>query len=348
MKIKLNKNKITIHKRILVTFSAVLFVSYMLTAVFFNITMRIIEWREDLETVMAQYVFGRANIVLIVLVSAVFLVAVIATLFLSNSITRPIEKLRTYALGIGNGDFSTNDFEFNEQELEDLNLALNKSVKQLGVYDSEQKTFFQNASHELRTPLMSIKCYAEGILFDVMDTKQAADTILQETDKLSDLVTDLLYIAKIDNITTAYERESTNLTELLRECAQRQQAMAEKRELKFNFDFGSEEINYSCVRDLVSRACDNMLSNAIRYASSEITLSCHRLTNCIEIRVSDDGEGIDAETLPHVFERFYKGKGGHTGVGLSIVKSIAQQHNGQVRAENRADGGANFVMTLPL
>jgi len=290
---------------------------------------------------------GRASLIMFILTGIMFVMAVIVTYFLSNSITRPIEKLCGFALNIGHGDFTPNDFEFNETELEDLNNALNKSVKQLGVYDSEQKMFFQNASHELRTPLMSIKCYAEGINIGLMEPEKASETILQETDKLSELVTDLLYIAKIDNITTAYAIAEANLTEIIRNSANRQRAVADKRRIGFIFDFGEDVMLYECVSDLMSRAVDNLISNAIRYAASEIVLSCHKKANQIIISVADDGNGIDPDVLPHVFERFYKGKGGNHGIGLSIAKSIADQHNGYIKAENSNNGGAVFTISLP-
>ena len=92
---------------------------------------------------------------------------------------------------------------------------------------------------------------------------------------------------------------------------------------------------------------DNLLSNAVRYAASEITLSCHNRGDCVEICVSDDGAGIAPEAIPHVFERFYKGVGGNHGIGLSIVKSIAEQHKGSVTAKNASSGGAVFTITLP-
>jgi len=288
-----------------------------------------------------------------------FFVAVIVTYLLSNSITRPIEKLVAFASGMGKGDFTPNDFEFNEVELEDLNAALNKSVTQLGAYDKEQKTFFQNASHELRTPLMSIKVYAEGISFGYMDPKTASETILQETDKLSELVNDLLYIAKMDNITAAHTKKSIDLPALIRECASRQQAVADKNQITFHFGFDSEDISYVCLPEQISRAMDNLISNALRYAKSEILLSCRKISrkdtgkntdeteNTIEITVADDGDGIALDILPHIFERFFKGKGGNTGIGLSIVKSIIEQHNGDIKAENTPNNGAIFTVTLP-
>ena len=324
----------------------------MLTGIIFNLAIRFRV--DDYSLLLGQNVYddtsgiiGRAGVILFVLIGVMFIMAVIITYFLSNSITKPIEKISAFALNIGNGDFTPNDFEFGEKELEDLNTALNKSAKQLAVYDSEQKAFFQNVSHELRTPLMSIKCYAEGISFDVMNPKEASETILHETDKLSDLVTDLLYIAKIDNITTVYTTGELELAELIRGCAERQQVVADKNHIKFSFDFADGGIRYDGVGELLSRAVDNLISNAIRYAASEITLSCKRQGNSVQIRVADDGKGIAPEAIPHVFERFYKGADGNNGIGLAIVKSIVEQHKGRITAENSANGGAVFTITLP-
>jgi len=293
--------------------------------------------------------FGRFGIISFVLIGVMFLIAAFVTYCLANSITRPIEKLNKFALDIGKGDFNQNDFEFNEIELEELNNALNKSARQLAAYDSEQKTFFQNASHELRTPLMAIKCYAEGIAFGIMEPKAASNTILEETDKLSDLVTDLLYISKIDNISTVYTFKETDLIELIKACAVRQEVMGAKEMIKFSFDFGENSLYYECIEELLSRAIDNLLSNAIRYAKSQITLSCYKRDDCIEIGIADDGDGIDPDAVAHIFERFYKGSDGVHGIGLSIVKSIVEdQHKGYIAAENRIGGGAKFVIRLPI
>jgi len=343
-----SKKKTNLRKRILAAFSFVLFFSFMLTGILFNVLMRQFSAYESYYYIHTEQATGRASIILFILVSIIFVVAVIVTYFLSNSITRPIEKLGKFARSIGKSGFDTNNFEFRDVELENLNVALNKAVKQIKAYDSEQKDFFQNASHELRTPLMSIKCYAEGIVYGLMEPKQASETILEETDKLSELVTDLLYIAKIDNITTAYTAEKTDLIKIIKDCTARQQAIADKRQINFVYDFASSYLHCECIAELVSRAVDNLISNALRYASSEIVLTCATKGSKIQITVADDGNGIEAEVLPHIFERFYKGKGGNTGIGLSIVKSIADQHNGYVTAENASSGGAVFTLALPI
>jgi len=341
------KKKVKIRRRLLAAFSAVLFFSFAITGIFFNIALRIFAPIDDHYAVTAQNFFNRAGVTLVVLIIIMFIMAVIVTYFLANSLTRPIEKLGEFALKMGKGDFATNNFEFEEQELEDLNEALNKSVKQLGEYDSTQKTFFQNASHELRTPLMSIKCYAEGINFGIMDAKKASETILQETNKLSELVKDLLYIAKIDNITEPHTKANTNLIELIQNCAARQKVVANQENINFIFGFEEDEINIECIPELMSRAVDNLISNAIRYAAAEIVLACYKSAGCVIITVEDDGPGIESDILPHVFERFYKGKNGNTGIGLSIVQSIINQMNGQIEAENSKTGGAVFTIILP-
>jgi len=334
--------------KLLKAFSAVLFFSFLLTGVIFNIAIRALPMDgQDLYLESARLI-GRAGWIAVILMGLMFVVAVVVTYFLSNSITRPIEKLGKFALDIGRGDFTPNDFQFREKELEDLNMALNRSARQLGVYDSEQKAFFQNASHELRTPLMSIKCYAEGISFGLMEPKAASETILEETDKLSDLVTDLLYVSKIDNIATAFTAAKTDLAQLIRDTAIRQEAVAAKRQVRLSFDFDDGPIPYVCMGELIARAMDNLISNAIRYAASEVVLSCRKKPGRIEIRVADNGAGIAPDLLPRIFERFFKGADGNHGIGLAIVKTIIEQHGGRITAENGDRGGAVFTISLPI
>ena len=287
------------------------------------------------------------NFFLILLVCVMFFITVVVTFFLSNSITRPIKKLSAMALNIGRGDFTPTDLKFQDAEFENLNTALNKTAKQLGLYDSEQKSFFQNVSHELRTPLMSIQCYAEGISLGLMDPKTASETILLETQRLTEMVKDLLYVSKIDNITSAYATTHADIKKIISDCVQQQKAVADSRQVSFTYDFGEPQIYCECANELISRAVSNLISNAIRYASSEIRLSCHKEADQVVISVADDGAGIDAESMPHIFERFYKGTGGNHGIGLSLAKSIVEQHCGSITAENMDSGGAIFTISLP-
>ena len=287
------------------------------------------------------------NMFLIGLVFVMFIVSVFAAFFLSASITQPIKKLSTLALNIGQGDFSPIDYNFKDREFDDLNLVLNKSARQLGNYDAEQKAFFQNVSHELRTPLMSIQCYAEGINFGLMEPKDASSTILEETSRLSEMVKDLLYISRIDNITSSNTFTDMDIVSLVKDCVSRQEALANSKNITINFEQERDALLYRCSAELMSRAVENLLSNAIRYAKSMITVSCQKLSGSMIINIADDGEGIPEDIIPHVFERFFKGDNGNHGIGLSIVKSIVEQHGGNIKAENSLNGGAVFIISLP-
>ena len=345
------KEKTEIRKRLLKGFAIILFFSYLFNWFILTLVARILDAREvvyDRPPISIVPFLGENHIITILSMSLMFLIAVAVTFFLADSLTRPIKQLADFASKIGKGDFNQNNFEFREKELEELNIALNNSAKQLSIYDSEQKTFFQNASHELRTPLMSIKCYAEGISFGIMDSKEAADTILKETDRLSGLVTNLLYISKLDNITKAFTPTEADLVKIITSSVERHQALADKKNIRFTLNFKEEHVNYNCVSELISRAVDNLISNAIRYANSEITISCVKTRSFIEIKVADDGKGIEEEAKPHLFERFYKGSDGNHGIGLSIVKTIIEQHKGKITAKNNEDGGAVFNIILPI
>jgi len=348
----MRKTKLRI--KLLLAFSIVPVLSLLCTGIIFNVAVRF-RMNEMDNPFFSQYMYhyeapgvlGRAGLLLFILTGMMVVVSLVVTYFLANSITKPIEKLGKFALNMGCGDFSTNDFKFSEAELEDLNIALNNSARQLSVYDNEQKTFFQNASHELRTPLMSIKCYAEGINFGIMEPKQASETILQETDKLSQLVTDILYLSKLDNITSSHIMEEVNLTALVQDCVARQEAVAAKKGVHFKPEL--EKVPpYRCSAELISRVVDNLISNAVRYAASQVVIACAVKAGQIELTVTDDGEGIEPDILPQVFERFCKGKGGNHGIGLAIVKSAVAQHGGTVKAENMEKGGAKFTVQLPM
>jgi len=342
--------RIKIHKRILRAFLAVLTLSFLVTIIVFDFGRQQMEFAEA-AGILYQYGFydmtpaSTMRWIMLAFAGLIFVIAAVATFILSASITRPIEQLSEFAVNIGKGKFVQNELEFADEELHDLNNALNESIRQLEAFDKEQKTFFQNASHELRTPLMSIKCYAEGITQGIMPPQQAAKTILQETDKLTELVKELLYISQIDNLSKTHAKSVVDLGQIIKDCVHRQQAQAEKNNIKFSLDL-AEGLVYKCVPMLMSRAIDNLISNALRYAKSEISLSLHLRGGYIGIKVADDGKGIADDILPHVFERFYKGEGGNTGIGLSIVKSIVQQHKGSVAVEN-SNTGAVFTIILP-
>ena len=286
------------------------------------------------------------NVLLLSLAGLIWLVSVAITGILAGTLARPLHILRAFALRIGQGDFTPSPISFMNEEFEALNQSLNHTAKQLAKYDNDQKTFFQNVSHELRTPLMTIESYAEGIKYGIMEAPEAINTILDATGRLSNMVDDVLYISRIDNITMP-AMERCDLKHLIQERIGLQRPLAELRGLQIDFDTNKDAVVVNCATNYISRALDNLISNAIRFADSVITLECKLAKGRATIVITDDGPGFEAEVLPHVFERFYKGKSGLTGIGLSVVRSIVEQHKGTAMAEN-CDSGAKLTISIPV
>lgn len=210
-----------------------------------------------------------------------------------------------------------------------------------------QQTFFQNASHELKTPLMAIQGYAEGIQAGVMDTASAAEVILEESDRMTELVEELLDISKIDMGRQLLALSEMDVRELLYDSIRAVEPTVVSSGITIVPDFPEEPVMLSCDDTRLRRAVTNILSNGVRYARSELRLTCRTDKRHATIRIQDDGDGIAAEDLPHIFDRFYMGKNGKSGIGLALTKEIIHLHKGTIRACN-GDTGAVFEITLPM
>ena len=210
-----------------------------------------------------------------------------------------------------------------------------------------QQTFFQNASHELKTPLMAIQGYAEGIQAGVMDTASAAEVILAESDRMTELVDELLDISKIDMGRQPLTLSEMDVRELLYDSIRAVEPAAAAGGIAIVPDFPEEPVMVSCDDTRLRRAVTNILSNGVRYARSELRLTCRADKRHVTIRIQDDGDGIAEADLPHIFDRFYMGKSGKSGIGLALTKEIIHLHKGTIRAYN-GDGGAVFEITIPV
>lgn len=210
-----------------------------------------------------------------------------------------------------------------------------------------QQTFFQNASHELKTPLMAIQGYAEGIQAGVMDAGGAAEVILAESDRMTELVDELLDISKIDMGRQQLTLSEMDIRELLYDSIRAVEPTAAAGGITITPDFPETPVMVSCDDTRLRRAVTNILSNGVRYARSELRLTCRADKRYVTIRIQDDGDGIAEEDLPHIFDRFYMGRSGKSGIGLALTKEIIHLHKGTIRAYN-GDGGAVFEISIPV
>lgn len=229
-----------------------------------------------------------------------------------------------------------------KDEIADLNTEFKNMAQNLVKYDRQQKDFFQNSSHELKTPLMSIHGYAEAIKDGVVspqDIVPSLDIIIEETNKLAEIVNNIMYLTRLDDNTDAKDKiNEINLKDFIEEILSRFEIILNERAIIIRNNVGSD-IKIDMEEEHLFRIFSNLISNSIRYAKSEIIIESETDDGLI-IRLCDDGTGFEEKELPHVFERFFKGDRGKTGLGLSIVKSTVENYNGTVYAYNRNDTGA--------
>ena len=178
-----------------------------------------------------------------------------------------------------------------------------------------------------------------------MDTGSAAEVILQESDRMTELVEELLDISKMDMGQQQLAFSEMDIRELLYDSIRTVEPAAAG--IAIVPDFPEEPVMVSCDDTRLRRAVINILSNGVRYARSELRLTCRVDKRQVTIRIQDDGDGIAEADLPHIFDRFYMGRSGKSGIGLALTKEIIHLHKGMIRAYN-GDSGAVFEITLPL
>ena len=210
-----------------------------------------------------------------------------------------------------------------------------------------QRRFFQNSSHELKTPLMAIQGYAEGIEMDVVDPQNAAGIIMQETERMTGLVEEILSISKIDSRHFKLDLVKIDIKEVLYDCFRSLDAVQQMNGVSIVPEFPDEVITVKCDEYLMARAFRNIIVNGLKYSKKKITVIIETNPKYVYIRFKDDGKGIDRDDIEHIFDRFYKGSDGGTGIGLSLAKEIIHLHKGNVTAYNYLDG-AVFEVKLPI
>ena len=283
---------------------------------------------------------ARVNLVLIMIILAAIILSILLSRHFAKTLSRPVQELSDFARDIGRGDLSPRELDYKEEELAGLADAMNRMAGELDEEKRRQETFFQNVSHELRTPLTSIRGNAEGIACGVMEPKAAAGVIISESDRLTAMVEEILYLSRMEK-TADISAEPIDMRELLSLCVSEQRTEADKKGIIFSFDFDDEPVMFPIKEADGEKLFGNILANAVRYAKSRIDVSCRESEGHITVTVSDDGSGIAENDLPHVFERFYKGEGGKYGIGLAIAKSVAEAYHGRLEAHNA--GGAVFA-----
>jgi two-component system phosphate regulon sensor histidine kinase PhoR len=220
-----------------------------------------------------------------------------------------------------------------------------------------KKDFVQNVSHELRTPLTAIKGFAETMEATIdKDNRPYLETIIRNTDRLVNLVQDLLVLSDLEERGAELQLEDVDLKETAAQMLKLFEARANSKCLRLFLSVSApKSMSLSADRFKLEQVFINLLDNAVKYTDKgEVELSISRDDGRAVIKVRDTGPGIAPEHLPRLFERFYvvdKGRSrqlGGTGLGLSIVKHIVLLHSGDVTVQSTPGAGTTFTVTLPV
>ena len=247
---------------------------------------------------------------------------------------------------------------FNEREDFNGAVILFHDITDIKKYESLQKEFFGNVSHELKTPISAIKGCTEILLNGAKNDPQACDeflTIIQdENNRMEQLVKDLLLINRYEHDQIKHNNDRVCLNELLTDCIVQTLNIANLKNQKIMLEATED---YSLDGDYIKlQHCFlNLLTNAIHYSGEDttITIRIRQRGSNIETQVIDQGIGIPAADIPHIFERFYRvdrarsRHTGGTGLGLSIVASIIEAHGGKIKVKSELNKGSKFIVTLP-
>jgi two-component system OmpR family sensor kinase len=269
---------------------------------------------------------------------------------------RPLAAIGRTADQIAGGDLSHRVERVEPHtEVGRLGLALNSMLDRIEASDRRLRRFVADASHELRTPLAAVRAYAE--LFERGADKRPADLaramsgISRESERMSELVEDLLLLARLDE-GQPLEREPVDIAELAAEAVETARAVDPSRPI----DLEVELARVLGDRARLRRVLDNLLGNVRLHtpAGTPAHVRVRRANGSVVIEVSDEGPGLPEGELDNVFRRFYRADAsrsrdnGGVGLGLSIVAAIAQAHEGTVSARANPGGGATFSVVLPL
>jgi signal transduction histidine kinase len=290
-------------------------------------------------------------------------VALLLGIFLTRQITRPLRALNTGAKHISEGDLSYRVKVHSRDEIGALADSFNNMAVKLDNSEQSRRRLVSDVAHELRTPLTIIQGTVDGIADGVFQPdKTHLDSIREQTVLLTHLVNDLRDLSLAESGQLKLERLSTNLVDLIQRKLSQFEVNSRQKNIRLTLESEAEipPINIDAKR--IEQVIANLLSNAIRHTPEGgkiiVTLKTLRANSgtkkdSLLVSVSDTGEGISPEHLPHLFERFYRvetsrsrSEGG-AGLGLAIVKQMVESHGGQVWVESRTGQGSTFYFSLP-
>ena len=302
------------------------------------------------------------NLILIAVSLMLLILSAVFAFIISRRITRPIVSINDSAKQLAAGDYNVRFTEGGYREISELAGTLNYAADELGKVDGLRKELIANISHDLRTPLTMIQGYAE-LMRDIPgeNTPENEQSVIDETQRLTSLVNDMLDLSKYESGNQTADISECNITVIIRDLLTRYNSFCEKDGYRLEFSY-DEELTMRTDSTKVVQAVYNLVNNAITYTGEDKTvrvgqyvdISRDGVPQTVRFTVSDSGEGIPADKLESIWERYYKVDKVHrrasvgTGLGLSIVKNIAIMLGGRYGVESEIGKGSVFWIELPV
>ncbi len=297
---------------------------------------------------------------LIIVSIVVLLLSIVVAYFISKRLSNPIIRISKAAKLISKGKLKTNfDSGSDIKELIDLTDALNDMKEELSKTEELQKDLMANVSHDLKTPLTMIKAYAELILDINIDDKEKCKSnlniIIEEVNRLNDLVNDILALTKVENDLDKLDISSFDLIKLIKRIVKQHNIYVIKDGYSIEFIHNNiDKLMINADKKKIEQVIYNLLNNALNYTGNDkkVIIKVVEDDKSYTVMVIDSGKGIDKKEIDHIFDRYYRSKKNHkryvygTGLGLSIVKNILLLHNYEYGVKSTKNKGTTFYFKI--
>ncbi len=304
---------------------------------------------------------------LIAIVLILFFTAALMAVWIYTGINRPLNKLKEATNRIKEGDLDftlepEGDGEISNlcRDFESMRQRLKESEEEKEKYDKENRELISNISHDLKTPITTVKGYVEGIMDGVADTPEKMDryikTIYNKANDMDRLINELTFYSKIDTNRIPYTFNKINVAEYFEDCAEEVCLDLEERGITFTYE-NKVDRNTVIIADAeqMKRVINNIIGNSVKYIDKpkgKIELRIKDAGDFIQVELEDNGKGIAAKDLPSIFDRFYRTDAsrnsaqGGSGIGLSIVRKIIEDHGGKIWASSKLGRGTTMCFVI--
>ena len=293
------------------------------------------------------------------LIFVCLLLTALLWLFWKRTTDKPLRKIKRAARRVASGDFSVEiEPGRNKKKKNELDILIddfNVMVRELAGNEMLKNDFVSNVSHEIKTPLSIIRSYTKALKDGYATPEQQEqymDTILDATEKLNAMVTNILKLSKLENQQIFSVPETYQLGEQLRRCALSFMEKWQAKDINFEIDVADVAVHYDAA--LLELVWNNLLSNAVKFTENggHISLISKVTDDTVQVMVKDSGCGMDSETCKRIFEKFYQGDTSHTpegnGLGMALVKKVVDIAGGKIMIESVPEKGTTFTVELKI